>query len=318
MENVSRINTNLVLLGIVEMENLRYLYATLAIVIYVLTMMLSSMIVYTVWLEETLHEPMYIFIANLVVNVMFGNSAVLPKVAIDLLFGWNTISIPACLIQSFCYQSFGSLELFTFTVMAYDRYLAVGHPLRYPTLMTNGRAYWILFAVLVFVSLSIGITVFLASRLSMCGMYINNVYCETMSLLRLACGDTSINNIFGTIWTMTVVVGCILVVIYCYIRTFIVCLKISAEAYQKAIHTLVTHIVTFSTFMATSLFVIFRYRLGSGSLSTVAHVVISITGLIVSVTLNPLTYGIRTEALRIKIIVNLQKMYLCQGVVITN
>ncbi|XP_073404483.1 olfactory receptor 56A4-like [Dendrobates tinctorius] len=316
MENMSRVNTNLVLLGIVEMENLRYLYATLAIAIYISNMTLSSIIVYTVWLEETLHEPMYIFIANLVVNVMFGNSAILPKVVIDLLFGLNTISIPACLIQSFCNQSYGSLELFTFTVMAYDRYLAVGHPLRYPTLMSNGRAYWILFAVLVFVSLSIGITVFLASRLFICGVYINNLYCETMSLLNLACDDTSINNVFGTTWTVTVVVGCILVVIYCYIRTILICLEISGKAYQKAMNTLVTHIVTFSTFMATSLFVIFRYRLGSGSLSTVAHVVISITGLIVSLALNPLTYGIRTEALRNKIIVNLQKINLCQRVAI--
>ncbi|XP_073404486.1 olfactory receptor 56A4-like [Dendrobates tinctorius] len=316
MENMSRVNTNLVLLGIVEMENLRYLYATLAIAIYISNMTLSSIIVYTVWLEETLHEPMYIFIANLVVNVMFGNSVILPKVVIDLLFGLNTISIPACLIQSFCNQSYGSLELFTFTVMAYDRYLAVGHPLRYPTLMSNGRAYWILFAVLVFVSLSIGITVFLASRLFICGVYINNLYCETMSLLNLACDDTSINNVFGTTWTVTVVVGCILVVIYCYIRTILICLEISGKAYQKAMNTLVTHIVTFSTFMATSLFVIFRYRLGSGSLSTVAHVVISITGLIVSLALNPLTYGIRTEALRNKIIVNLQKINLCQRVAI--
>ncbi|KAM3936237.1 olfactory receptor 10G3-like [Leptodactylus fuscus] len=235
------------------------------------------MIVYIVWSEESLHEPMYIFIGNLVVNVMFGNSAVLPKMVTDLFFGLSTISLPGCLIQSFCYQSFGSLELFTFTAMAYDRYLAVCYPLRYPTLMTNGRALQIVFAIFVFVFLSIGVTVVLAARLSMCGVNINNVYCETMSLLRLACGDTTINDIFGTIWTMTVVIGCILVVIYCYIRTFLVCLKISAEAYQKAIHTLVTHIATFFTFMATSLFVIFRYRLGSGSLSTIAHVAISIT-----------------------------------------
>ncbi|XP_071989524.1 olfactory receptor 10G3-like [Engystomops pustulosus] len=257
MENVSKINTNLVLLGVVEMEHLRYLYATLAVIIYISTMMLSLMIVYIVWSEETLHEPMYIFIGNLVINAMFGNSAVLPKLAIDLFLGFNTISVPACLIQAFCYQSFGSLELFTFTAMAYDRYLAVCHPLRYPTLMTNGRAFQIILAILVFVSLSIGVTVILAVRLSMCELYINNVYCETMSLLRLACGDTSINNIFGTSWTVTVVGSCFLVVIYCYIRTFLVCLKISVEAYQKAIYTLVTHIVTFSIFMATSLFVIF-------------------------------------------------------------
>ncbi|XP_073524957.1 olfactory receptor 52N5-like [Phyllobates terribilis] len=277
-------------------------------------MMLSSMIVYIVWSEETLHEPMYIFIGNLMVNVMFGNSTVLPNLVINLLFGVNTISLSRCLIQAFCIQSFGSLEWFTFTVMAIDRYLAVGHPLRYPTLMTNGRAIQILFAVSVFVILSIGIIVILVARLSMCGVYINNIYCETLSLLRLACGDITINNIFGTMWTITVVVGCVLIAIYCYIMTFLVCLKTSVKANQKAIHTLVTHIVTFSTFLVATLFLTFRYRLGGGSLSTIGHVVISIIGLTVSITLNPIIYGIRTEALRNKIKVNLQKIYLCQGV----
>ncbi|KAM3936238.1 olfactory receptor 5AP2-like [Leptodactylus fuscus] len=307
MENVSKTNDNLVLLGIVEMANLRYLYATLAIIIYISTMMLSSMIVYTVWSDETLHEPMYIFIGNLMVNVMFGNSSVVPKMVTDLFFGMSTISLPGCLIQAFCYQSFTALECYTFTAMAYDRFLAVGHPLRYPILMTNRKAFQILSVILIYVFLSIGIIVVLASRLSLCGMYINNIYCETMSLLRLACGDTTVSNIFGMVWTMALVVTCMLVVIYCYIRTFLVCLKVSAEAYQKAIHTLVTHIVTFCTFMAVALFVSFRYRLGFGSLSTVAHVAISITGFIVSITVNPVIYGIRMEALRNKMILNLQK-----------
>ncbi|KAM5180490.1 olfactory receptor 5AP2-like [Mantella aurantiaca] len=310
MENVSRINTNLILLGVVEMENLRYLYATLAVVIYAISIILSFLIVYVVWSEASLHEPMYIFISNLVANVMFGSSSVLPKLVVDLFFRLNIIPLPGCLIQAFCYQSFGTIELMTFTVMAYDRYLAVGHPLRYPSLMTNSRAFKILFVIFVFVYASIGIIVILAARLTICGVYINSVYCETMSLLHLACGDTTINNLFGTTWTVTVVGSCILLALYCYIRTFIVCLKISTEAYQKAIHTLVTHIVTFSTFMAASLFVIFRYRLSNGSLSIVAHVVISIAGLIISVTLNPLVYGVRTEALRIKIVYYFKKVHI--------
>ncbi|XP_071989525.1 olfactory receptor 5AP2-like [Engystomops pustulosus] len=259
MENASKINTYLVLVGIVEMEHLRHLYATLALIIYIVTMIMCSMMVYTVWSEETLHEPMYIFIGNLVVNAMTSNSAVLLKLGIDLLFNFNTISLTGCLLQAFCIQSCASIEYFTFTVMAYDRYLAVCHPLRYPTLMTNGRAFQIIFVELVYVVASIGIAVALVARFSLCGMNINTIACETFTLLHLACGDTTVNNIFGTIMTLAMIVGCILVVIYCYIRTVLVCLKISAESRQKAIHTLVTHIVTFSTYLATTLFVIFRY-----------------------------------------------------------
>ncbi|KAM3936239.1 olfactory receptor 52B6-like [Leptodactylus fuscus] len=308
MENVSKTNDNLVLLGVIELENLRYLYATLAVTIYISTMMLSSLIVYTVWVEETLHEPMYIFIANLIVNVMYGNSAIVPKIVIDLLFGWRTISLPGCLIQAFCFQSFTAIEFCTFTAMAYDRLLAVSLPLRYSILMTNGKAFQIILAILSYVFLGIGVVVVLAARLTICGVYINNIYCETLSLLHLSCDDTTVNNIYGTIWTMTVAVSCILGGLYCYIRTFLICMKNSTEAYQKAIHTLVTHVVTSCICSSATLFVIFRYRLGGGSLSTVSHVAISITGLTVSITLNPLIYGIRTKNLKNKMISNLQKI----------
>ncbi|KAG8549542.1 hypothetical protein GDO81_020916 [Engystomops pustulosus] len=310
MENSSKINTNLLLLGIVEMEHLRHLYATLGIIIYISTMILSSMIVYVVWSEETLHEPMYIFISNLVVNGIFGNSTILLKLVVDLFFNFSTISLKGCLLQAFCVQSCGSIEYFTFTVMAYDRYLAVCHPLRYPTLMTNGRAFQIVFIILAYVFLGLGVGVALVARLSMCGVDINNIYCETLSLQRLACGDITVNTIFGTTWTLTMTVGCILVVIYCYIRTVLVCLKISSESSQKAIHTLVTHIVTFSTYLATTLFVTFRYRLGSGSVSAAGQIVISITSVLISVTFNPLIYGMRMEALRIKMFIKLQKISL--------
>ncbi|KAG8549541.1 hypothetical protein GDO81_020915 [Engystomops pustulosus] len=308
MENASKINTYLVLVGIVEMEHLRHLYATLALIIYIVTMIMCSMMVYTVWSEETLHEPMYIFIGNLVVNAMTSNSAVLLKLGIDLLFNFNTISLTGCLLQAFCIQSCASIEYFTFTVMVYDRYLAVCHPLRYPTLMTNGRAFQIIFVELVYVVASIGTAVALVARFSLCGMSINTIACETFTLLHLACGDTTVNNIYGTILTLTMIVGCILVVIYCYIRTVLVCLKVSSESRQKAIHTLVTHIVTFSTYLATTLFVTFRYRLGSGSLSVVSQVFIYITCLIISVLMNPLIYGIRMEVLRIKMIAKFQKI----------
>ncbi|XP_077306982.1 olfactory receptor 51E1-like [Lithobates pipiens] len=289
------------------MENLRYLYATVAIVIYAITMILSFLIIYVVWSEASLHEPMYIFICNLLANGMFGGSSVLPKLVVDLFFRFRDIPIPGCLIQAFCIQSFGTVEVMTFSVMAYDRYLAVDNPLRYSTLMTNNRAFKLLLAIYIFVYVSISIVVILAARLTMCNVYIFNVYCETMSLLLLACGDISINNIFGTTWTVAVVGGCALLAVYCYICTFLVCVKMSSEACQKAIYTLVTHIVTFSTFEITSLFVIFRYRLGNSSPSIITHVIISISGLIISVTLNPLVYGIRTEALRMKIVFHLKK-----------
>ncbi|XP_069828932.1 olfactory receptor 1496-like [Dendropsophus ebraccatus] len=301
-----------VLLGLKEMEQLRYLYSVVALVIYLSTISLSTLIVYVVRTDQSLQEPMYIFICNLVGNAMVGSSAFLPKLAIDLLSGCTTISLSGCLTQAYFIQSFASVEILTFTIMAYDRYLAVGFPLRYHSLMTNKKALQSLTIIWVVIVMTMLVVVMLVIRLTLCANSINNVYCETMSLFRLACTSTAINDIYGTTWTLLMIIGSLFIVIYCYIRTFLVCLKISIEASQKAIHTLVTHIVTYFTFMAASLFVSFRHRLNIGSLSTVTHVIISVGGLLVSITLNPLIYGIRTEALRKKMIQTLKELIYVQ------
>ncbi|KAM9319763.1 olfactory receptor 5AP2-like [Gastrophryne carolinensis] len=266
------------------------------------------MIVYVTWVEESLHKPMYIFICSMVLNVMYGSSNYLPKLVIDLLTKYSTISLPGCLAQAFFSQSYHSAEIFTFMIMACDRYLAVGHPLRYPMLMTNLTVKRLLLAIWTYVIVCIAVVVWLTARLTFCGVNINNFMCETLSLLRLACSDISINNIYGTTYTLSMTIGSILVVLYCYIGTAIICLKHSMEAARKAAQMLVTHAMAFSIFMVGTLFVTFRYRLSSGSLSTTSHIAISMSGITTSVTLNPIIYGIRTKALRERIVHRVQKI----------
>ncbi|KAM3936233.1 olfactory receptor 1496-like [Leptodactylus fuscus] len=308
MNNMSMVFNiqDFVLLGLKELEHLKYFYSSIALVIYLITIFLCALIVYVVWTEQSLHEPMYIFISNLVWNIMFGSSALFPKLAIDLFIGSSTISLFGCLTQAFCIQSFALVEISTFTIMAYDRYLAVGFPLRYHSLMSCKKALLSLVTIWLVILISVFVGVMFVVRLTLCGNSIHNVYCENFSVVRLACVSTVLNDVYGIIGTLLLLIGSLMIVIYCYIRTFLICMKISVEANQKAIHTLVTHIVTFSTFMVATLFVIFRYRLNGGSLSTVTHVVISVGGLTVSITLNPLIYGIRTEALKTKMIQTLK------------
>ncbi|XP_073524961.1 olfactory receptor 5AP2-like [Phyllobates terribilis] len=305
MENISLAITDLILMGLVEISNFKYLFSLVIGVVYVMAIVLCFTIVFLTYMEESLHEPMYIFISNLMFNGIYGTTSIMPKLIIDLLTGCYTVPYTRCLAQSFFVQSYPSVEIFTFTAMAYDRYLAVEHPLRYPMLMTNKKAQNILLEIWIYVLSGICVIVILATRQTLCGVMINSMMCETISLTHLACGDTTLSVVFGFTWTSIMVVSCVLVVMYCYIRTFIVCLQISQEAYQKAIHTLVTHIIAFTAFLVSILFFVFRYKLKGELLSVVSNIVISLTGAFSS-TLNPIIYGIRTEALRTKI---LQKLH---------
>ncbi|XP_068121912.1 olfactory receptor 6N1-like [Hyperolius riggenbachi] len=309
MQNISISINNFVLQWLAEVGTLRYVYASLILALYIITVFLCSLIVYVTWREENLHEPMFIFISSLVLNVMFGSSAFYPKLFVDLMLKCSTISLPGCLFQGFCLQSYASAEIFTFTAMAFDRYLAVGHPLRYPTLMMNVTSLKLILAIWVFVLVTKTVSIILTARLTFCSENIDNVYCEAFSLQRLACDDITFNSIYGSTMTFLMIIGCLLVIIFSYIRTILICTKLSREASQKATQTLVTHVVAFSTFMAGSMFVTFRYRFNTGSLSTTAQTIITLSGITSSLTLNPLIYGIGTQIIRDKIVRNLQKCW---------
>ncbi|KAM9319758.1 olfactory receptor 52H1-like [Gastrophryne carolinensis] len=304
--NKSETSTSFLLLGLVEMENFKFLYSGLAFFVYIINICICCVIIFVVWTESSLHEPMFIFICALVFNGLFGSSTFLPKLITDLLSGSFSISFSSCLVQSFFLHSFAAIEVFTFTLMAHDRYLAVGDPLRYSTLMTNAKALRYIMLNWPTAFIVVLVPVIMTSYLPMCGTNLNNVFCENMSLIKLACGDASVNNIFGAVEAFLIDGGCLVVIIYCYIRTFIICLRISKEACQKAIRTLITHLTAFSLFMIASFFILLRYRLSSRSISLTTHVLITVVGLLTPITVNPIIYGMRTEALKIKIVQKLK------------
>ncbi|XP_040195192.1 olfactory receptor 11A1-like [Rana temporaria] len=306
MEIVANVSGSFVLLGLVEMEMQKYLYFPFFTVIYLFTLMINSIIVLVVLKEKTLHEPMYILIASLVFNGIFGSSSFFPKLIVDLITSSKTISHSECLIQAFCITTFALLEMSTFTVMAYDRYLAICQPLQYSTLMTNAKVLRITATCWVTAFIFVFITILMAWRLSLCGNKINSIYCDNMSFIVLSCLDALVNRIYTAVVTSSYFSITILVTVFSYFRIFIVCLRISKESRQKAIHTLVTHLLNFSIFLMGFLFVFLRYRLEAVNLPLMAHVLLSVTPLVFPPLLNPLIYGIRTHALKMKVVQYLQ------------
>eukprot|EP00079_Xenopus_tropicalis_P015150 XP_004912484.2 PREDICTED: olfactory receptor 8U1-like [Xenopus tropicalis] len=271
MENVSSVSRHFVLLGLVEMEDLRYLYCILSLFLYIFILLLSLGIVLVVLTEESLHEPMYIFICNLTFNGMLGSSSFFPKLIIDLLTSSHQISHVGCFLQLLGLITYAIFEISSFTLMAYDRYLAVCDPLRYATNMTNAKAARLIVGFFAFSFFSVLVTVILSARLSYCGTQIKNIFCENLSLIVLSCGDSSVNSLYGILSTVIFLVFTLLIIAYSYINIFMVCLRISKEACEKAIHTVVTHFLSFSIFLVGGLFIFLcslEYKLESGIKTT--------------------------------------------------
>ncbi|XP_002942369.2 olfactory receptor 1M1 [Xenopus tropicalis] len=307
VEDLYNISSSFLLLGIVEMERLNYLYCALSLLAYLFILLCSTIIILVVLQEESLHEPMYTLIANLVLNGIFGSSTFFPKLTVDLLLSYKEISRAGCLIQSFCVLFFGYCEISLFAIMAYDTYWAVCHPLHYAAIMTNRKILRLVLASLFMNCLLVGTAVLLSARLPLCGVHIKSVFCDNTALFVLSCVDTSVNKIFGTINFTCFLSVHLLLIAYCYVRIFLTCLKVSENAGRKAAHTLVTHLLNFSIFLVATLFIFIRYRLGDINIPVIVHVILSASGLIFPPLLNPLIYGVRTKALKVKVLCYLQR-----------
>ncbi|XP_075053959.1 olfactory receptor 6K3-like [Mixophyes fleayi] len=302
------VSTRLVLLGLLQMEEFKHLYCALSIFIYLFIMLFSVIIIFLVLMEQSLHEPMYILISILVLNGILGSSTFFPKLILDLITSSKTISHSSCITQALCLTIFVFFDMSTFTIMAYDRYLAVCHPLHYVTLMTNKKVINLISGSCVISFIAALICILLTWTLPLCGDKITNVFCDNMSLVILSCVDASLSkNVSAAVVSIYLFVT-VSVTVFTYLRIFVVCLRVSKESRQKAIHTLVTHLLNFSVFLLGLLFVIIRYRLGSNNLPIMVHVLLPVTGLVVPPFFNPLIYGIRTHALKIKVIYHLQKI----------
>ncbi|XP_068121926.1 olfactory receptor 52D1-like [Hyperolius riggenbachi] len=308
MVNGSTFGSTFELIGLAELEGLGYFYCLLFSVIYLCILVLNITIASVVLAVHSLHEPMYVLICNLAFNSIFGSTLFYPMLLTDLWTSSRTISQVGCLAQSACITLYANLEVFTFTIMAYDRFVAVCLPLHYVILMSNTKAARLILECLLVATMIVLIALALMMRHSFCGTKINNILCDNMGILALACADTSVNNLFGAVVISLVLSFSISIIVFTYVRIYIICLRLSRESRQKALHTLFTHLINFSIFLLGYLFLVIRYRLGSAILPVRVHVGLSLPSISIPPLVNPLVFGIRTQALKSKIM-----YYLKQG-----
>ncbi|XP_031752111.1 olfactory receptor 51L1-like [Xenopus tropicalis] len=224
------ISKNFVLLGIEEMERFKYLYCLLFFLIYFFILLFSCTIISVVLLDESLHGPMYTLIAILLLNGIFGSSSIFPKLITDLLLSSKEISHVGCVAQAYTIILFAFCEISTFTIMAHDTYIAVGHPLRYPTLMTNSVALKLIMGSLIFnIILMLPIPI-LSARLPICGSRISGIFCDNPSILVLSCVDVSLNKLYGNVTLVGYISVMALLIAHSYLRICLICLKISKDA----------------------------------------------------------------------------------------
>ncbi|KAB1259178.1 Olfactory receptor 7D2 [Camelus dromedarius] len=195
-----------ILLGFSENPELKPLIFWLFLLMYLVTVLGNLLIILAIISDSHLHTPMYFFLSNLsLVDICFSTTTV-PRVLLSIHTENKAISYMHCLTQVYFTMFFPILDTMLLTAMAYDRFVAICHPLHYTVIM-NLR----LCALLVFITWFIGVTtsllhISLMMRLTFCwDLEIPHFFCELTQILQLACSDTFLNSTL--IYVMTGVLG---------------------------------------------------------------------------------------------------------------
>lgn len=136
MENVTTMNEFL-LLGLTGVQELQPLFFGIFLIIYLINLIGNGSILVMVVLEPQLHSPMYFFLGNLSCLDICYSSVTLPKLLVNLVSTRRAISFLGCITQLHFFHFLGSTEAILLAIMAFDRFVAICHPLHYPTILTN-------------------------------------------------------------------------------------------------------------------------------------------------------------------------------------
>ncbi|XP_050774814.1 olfactory receptor 6F1-like [Gopherus flavomarginatus] len=266
-------------------------------VMYFLTIIGNMSIITLVRTHPRLHTPMYFFLCNLSFLEIWYTTACVPK-AIGIMLGTSqTISFTVCLLQLFFLLSMGSTECFLLAVMAYDRYLAICHPLHYRSLMN--RTFSVHLALLSWLCgfLAISVLATLISRLSFCGpKVINHFLCDIDALIALSCTDTCFVELATFIVSIIVVVISCVITLVSYIHIISTILRIpSSEGRQKAFSTCSAHLTVVTIWYSST---IFLYVKPSAQNSLDLNKTINIFNTVVTPLLNPFIYTLRNKEVK--------------------
>ncbi|XP_072486398.1 olfactory receptor 1J4-like [Notamacropus eugenii] len=282
------------LLGLLIRPQQQGLFYLLFLSMYLTTLFGNLLIILLIRLDSRLHTPMYFLLSHLAFTDLCFSSVTTPKMLVNMQTGSQTISYNGCISQMYFFIFFVDLDSFLLTAMAYDRYVAICHPLHYTTVMSKELCIllvlgsWILSC-----AHSLTHTLPLA-RLSFCAdNTITHYFCDLAALLKLSCSDISLNELLIFTVGVAVITLPLICVLVSYIHILATVLKIpSAKGIFKALSTCGSHLSVVSLYYGT---IIGQYFLPSSSNSNIKDIIFSIMYTMVTPMLNPFIYSLRNR-----------------------
>ncbi|XP_020940731.1 olfactory receptor 2T29-like [Sus scrofa] len=283
-----------ILLGLCSQSKHPMLLCAVIFVIFLMAVSGNSILILLIHSTAHLHTPMYFFISQLSLMDMMYISVTVPKMLMDQVMGMNKISAPECGMQMFLYLTLGGSEFFLLAAMAYDRYVAICHPLHYSILM-NHKVLVLLVSCCWFLGSMDG---FMLTPITMtfpfCRSWeIHHFFCEVPAVMKLSCSDTSL---FETLMYICCVLMLLIPFTIISSSYYFILLTIhrmnSAEGRKKAFTTCSSHMTIVILFYGAP---VYTYMLPSSYHTPGKDMVVSVFYTILTPLINPLIYSLRNK-----------------------
>ncbi|XP_052037056.1 olfactory receptor 1J4-like [Apodemus sylvaticus] len=296
MENQSTVS-NFLLLGLPIRPEQQNVFFTLFLAMYLTTVLGNLLIILLIRLDSRLHTPMYFFLSYLALTDISFSSVTAPKMLMNMLMHSQSISYTGCIYQAYFFLFFGSTDCFLLTSMAYDRYVAICHPLYYITVMSEKVCVCLVAGSWFIGCIHALLHTLLLIQLSFCARNsVPNFFCDLTALLKLSCSDISLNKLVIFTEGGLLFILSLSIIMGSYILIGSTALKSpSTKRLIKTFSTCGSHLLVVSLYFGT---LAGEYFFSSFQNSSDKDIVASVIYTVVTPLLNPFIYSLRNRDIK--------------------
>uniref|UniRef100_A0A671F946 Olfactory receptor n=1 Tax=Rhinolophus ferrumequinum TaxID=59479 RepID=A0A671F946_RHIFE len=266
---------------------------------FFITLVGNVTIIAVIWQQHTLHGPMYLFLAMLAASDLGLSLFTFPTMLRIFWLDAGELTFSACFTQMFFIHTFQDFESAIILAMAFDRYVAISHPLHYSSILTSSVIAKIGLAIVVR-TLTIQVPLpILLRRLCFChSNVLSHPYCLHPDIIKLSCTNTRINSIYGLFVLLSTMGLDFLLILFSYILI----LKTVLSIRLKAFNTCISHICAVLLFYTPLVSLSMIHRFGKKKLPAQVYMLLSYLHFLVPPMLNPIVYSVKTKEIQVRIL----------------
>ncbi|XP_006123662.2 olfactory receptor 52R1-like [Pelodiscus sinensis] len=268
-------------------------------IIYAIALLGNVTILLIVLKEPSLHQPMYYFLGMLAVTDLILSTSTVPKMLSIFWFNSREIDFSACLTQLYFIHCFLKIEGGICVAMALDRYVAICHPLRHSTILTNSMVTKIGLAMMLRGGILSLPYPFLARQWPYCQTnIIPHTHCEHIAVVKLACADIRVSSYYALSVALFLTVLDVFFITLSYAQILRAIFHLpTKDARLKTFGTCTSHLCVILAFYIPTLFSFLTQRFGH-NVPLYYNVLTANMYLLMPPMLNPIIYGVRTKQIQ--------------------